>query len=142
MYNIYELTFFKRLFINPIPYIYKKECLIFMAQLREIQTIEEWNAALEGSKDHPLVVLKHSTTCPVSANAYREFNDYLQGSPREDADYVLVKVIESRPVSNQIAEDTAVKHESPQVMLIEDKAKVWSATHWAVTKAHISAVLD
>lgn len=113
-----------------------------MAQLREITTIEEWNEALEGSANHPLVVFKHSTTCPVSANAYREVNNYLQDNPRSDADYILVKVIESRPVSNQIAEDTAVKHESPQIMLIQDKAKVWSATHWAVTQAHITAVLD
>ncbi|QAY67178.1 bacillithiol system redox-active protein YtxJ [Paenibacillus protaetiae] len=113
-----------------------------MAQLREIQTIEEWNSALEGSNGHPLVVFKHSTTCPVSANAYREFNDYLSDKPRSDADYVLVKVIESRPVSNQIAEDTAVKHESPQIMLIENKQKVWTTSHWSVTKAHITAVLD
>ncbi|MFD1956995.1 bacillithiol system redox-active protein YtxJ [Paenibacillus thailandensis] len=113
-----------------------------MPQLREIQTIEEWNAAFEGSASHPLVVFKHSTTCPVSANAYREVTDYLNDKPRSDAEYVLVKVIESRPVSNQIAEDTGVKHESPQIMLIQDKAKVWSATHWSVTKAHMTAVLD
>lgn len=108
----------------------------------EITTIDEWNSAFEESAARPVVVFKHSTTCPVSANAYDEFKQYLQGSPREDIDYLLVKVIESRPVSNQIAEDTAVKHESPQIILIEKKAKVWTASHWSVTKAHISAVLD
>lgn len=108
----------------------------------EITTIDEWNSAFEESAARPVVVFKHSTTCPVSANAYDEFKQYLQGSPREDIDYLLVKVIESRPVSNQIADDTAVKHESPQIILIEKKAKVWTASHWSVTKAHISAVLD
>lgn len=109
---------------------------------REITTIEEWNNAYEGSATRPLVVFKHSTTCPVSANAYQEFNQYLDGKPREDVDYVLVKVIESRPVSNQIAEDTSVKHESPQIIFFDKKEKVWSATHWSITKAHITAVLD
>ena len=109
---------------------------------KEITTIDEWNHAFEHSAERPVVVFKHSTTCPVSANAHEVFNHYLQGNPREDIDYLLVKVIESRPVSNQIAEDTAVKHESPQIIYIDKKAKVWTASHWSVTKAHISAVLD
>ncbi|WP_139991172.1 bacillithiol system redox-active protein YtxJ [Paenibacillus paridis] len=109
---------------------------------KEITTIEEWNNVYEASATRPLVVFKHSTTCPVSANAHQEFSQYLDGTPREDVDYVLVKVIESRPVSNQIAEDTSVKHESPQIMYIDKKEKVWSATHWSITKAHITAVLD
>ncbi|CAM3385183.1 bacillithiol system redox-active protein YtxJ [Paenibacillus lupini] len=113
-----------------------------MAQYREIDSMDSWNEVFEASSERPVVIFKHSTTCPVSANAYREFNEYLNGSPREDADYVLVKVIESRPVSLQIADDTAVKHESPQIMMIDKKAKVWSASHWSITKEHIAAVLD
>ncbi|SFI31645.1 bacillithiol system protein YtxJ [Paenibacillus sp. UNC496MF] len=110
---------------------------------KEIQTVEEWKSALEGSASRPLVVFKHSTTCPVSANAYNEFTNYLNsGDADADTDYVLVKVIESRPVSNQIAEDTAVKHESPQIILVKDKAKYWTASHWSVTAAHIKAVLN
>ncbi|MDQ6423348.1 bacillithiol system redox-active protein YtxJ [Paenibacillus sp. LHD-117] len=109
---------------------------------QEITTNEQWTQAFEQSDSRPLVVFKHSTTCPVSANAYEEFNNYLQGNPRSDVDYLLVKVIESRPVSNQIAEDTGVKHESPQIIFVEKQAKVWTASHWSVTKAHIGAVLD
>jgi len=113
-----------------------------MPQYKEIQTLDEWNSALEGSANRPLVVFKHSTTCPVSANAYEEFSKYLDHNPESNADYVLVKVIESRPVSNQIAEDVAVKHESPQIIMIKNKEKYWSATHWAITEAHMRAVMD
>jgi len=109
---------------------------------KEITSIEEWNSVYEASATRPLVVFKHSTTCPVSSNAYQEFNQYLDGKPRDDVEYVLVKVIESRLVSNQIAEDTSVKHESPQIIFIEKKEKVWTTSHWSITKAHITAVLD
>ncbi|RJX40099.1 bacillithiol system redox-active protein YtxJ [Paenibacillus pinisoli] len=109
---------------------------------REITTAEEWDNVFQESESKPLVVFKHSTTCPVSANAHEEFSNYLGGSPKDNIDYVLVKVIESRPVSNKIAEDTGVKHESPQIIYIDKKKKVWTASHWSVTKAHISAVLD
>jgi bacillithiol system protein YtxJ len=55
---------------------------------------------------------------------------------------VLVKVIESRPVSNQIAEDLGVKHESPQVILLKGGASYWNASHWAITEEHIHAVVN
>jgi bacillithiol system protein YtxJ len=109
---------------------------------REITTLEEWNELLEKSSERGQVILKHSTTCPVSANAFKEFENYLKQTPNASVDYTLVKVIESRPVSNQIAEDLNVKHESPQIIYFKDKSKYWSATHWAVTTEHITAVLD
>ncbi|SFL82992.1 bacillithiol system protein YtxJ [Paenibacillus sp. 1_12] len=113
-----------------------------MTQWREIDSQDEWNQLFEGSSEKPVVVLKHSTTCPVSANALQEFENYLKKQPNEQVEYVLVKVIESRPVSNQIAEDTGIKHASPQILYVKDKESVWNTSHWAVTEAHITAVLN
>lgn len=109
---------------------------------KEITTVEEWDAILEKSAEKDQVILKHSTTCPVSFNALDEYNDYLGATPNEKIEYTLVKVRESRPVSNKIEADLDVKHESPQIIYIKNKAKYWSATHWAVTKAHMTAVID
>ncbi|WP_127531122.1 bacillithiol system redox-active protein YtxJ [Paenibacillus kobensis] len=108
----------------------------------EITTLEEWNELVAKSAERGQVILKHSTTCPVSANALKEYEDYLTGSPNQEVDYTLVKVIESRPVSNQIAEELSVKHESPQVIYFKNKEKHWAASHWSITKAHMTAVLD
>lgn len=113
-----------------------------MAQYREITTLDQWNEALEASADKPVLVLKHSTRCPVSSAALEEYEEYLAGDAKDGIDYALVKVIESRPVSDRIAEDLGVKHESPQIILIKDKAKYWTASHWSVTNKHIHAVLD
>ncbi|MNI34240.1 hypothetical protein D3C73_882280 [compost metagenome] len=111
-------------------------------QWKEITTLEEWNAILEKSAERGQVILKHSTTCPVSSNALEEYDHYLKDTPNGDVDYVLVKVIESRPVSNQIAEDLGVKHESPQVIYVKEKAKYWTASHWSITTEHMTAVLN
>lgn len=115
---------------------------VFTMEWREITTIEEWDEIFEKSTEKDQVILKHSTTCPVSFNALDEYNDYLADEPRKDIDYTLVKVRESRPVSNKIEEDLDLKHESPQIICVKDKKTYWSATHWAVTKAHMKAVLD
>ncbi|RXZ77856.1 bacillithiol system redox-active protein YtxJ [Paenibacillaceae bacterium] len=113
-----------------------------MANYREITSIEDWSAVLEASATKQQIVFKHSTTCPVSANALNELDAYLGSHVDADADFVLVKVIESRPVSNRIAEDLNVKHESPQIIAVRNKEKHWTASHWAITNEHITAVLD
>lgn len=113
-----------------------------MSQWKEITTIEQWVQCLQSSKDKPLLLLKHSTRCPVSTNALQEFEQYIAKSNPDSADYVLVKVIESRPVSNQIAVDLNIEHASPQIFLIKDKASYWNTSHWSITTEHISAVVD
>lgn len=109
---------------------------------KEITTPEEWSEIIAKSSERGQVILKHSTTCPVSSNALYEYENYLKDTPNQEVDYTLVKVIESRTVSNKIAEDLNIKHESPQIIYIKDKAKYWTASHWSVTKAHMKAVLD
>lgn len=111
-----------------------------MAQWKEITTSEEWQKLKSSEK--PVVILKHSTTCPVSSNALNEFEQYLDNKPREDAEYIMVKVIESRPVSNQIAEDTGIKHASPQILYLDKGQTVWNASHWSITSEHMEAVLN
>src|SRR5699024_10841507 len=111
-------------------------------ELKEITTIDEWNELLEKSTEKEQVILKHSTTCPVSFNALDEYNDYLQDNPNENVDYTLVKVRESRSVSNQIEADLDVKHESPQIISFKDKAKYWSTNQWYVNKEHMKDVIN
>ncbi|UOF90681.1 bacillithiol system redox-active protein YtxJ [Fodinisporobacter ferrooxydans] len=113
-----------------------------MTQWREIQSLDEWQNVLEQSTEKLVLLFKHSTTCPISANAFAECQAYIAGEPRQDVDYVLVKVIESRPVSNQIAADLQVKHESPQTVLLQNKQAVWNASHWSITKASLVDVLN
>ncbi|MDM5306854.1 bacillithiol system redox-active protein YtxJ [Peribacillus frigoritolerans] len=109
---------------------------------KEITTLEEWDDILEKSTKRGQVILKHSTTCPVSSNALKEYEHYLEGSPKNNVDFIIVKVIESRAVSNKIAEDLIVKHESPQVIFVKDKSKYWTASHWSVTTEHMTAELN
>ncbi len=79
---------------------------------------------------------------PVSSNAIKEYEHYLEGSPNNNLGYILVKVIESRAVSNKIANDLGVKHKSPHIIFVKDKFKYWTASHWSVTTEHMIAVLN
>ncbi len=105
-----------------------------MANWIEINSVEEWKEKWASSAQQPILVFKHSTACPVSAEAFREFEQYVEEAPEQGVGFYLVKVIESRPVSNQIAEDSQLKHESPQAILLENQKVIWNASHWKITK--------
>ncbi|WP_082732003.1 bacillithiol system redox-active protein YtxJ [Sporosarcina sp. HYO08] len=105
--------------------------------MKEIQTNEEWQALREQSKSQPLFLLKHSTTCPISAAAYHAFDAVTTELPK-----YFLKVQDSRPVSNAIESDLGIRHESPQLFLLKDGEAVWQATHSAINESSIQTALS
>ena len=112
-----------------------------MSKYKDLHTNEEWEQVWEDSTDKPVLVFKHSTTCPISANAFSQYEAFLEKAD-QDLDGYLVKVIEDRPVSNHIAEETNVKHESPQIFLIRDKEVRWHTSHSKITVESIGEAVQ
>ena len=86
------------------------------------------------SEDAPVLLFKHSTTCPISAHAYREMSRLDAGAAGPVA---LVVVQAARPVSNEIAARTGVRHESPQTIVLRRGKPVWTASHFDITAAEV-----
>ncbi|MEI4768687.1 bacillithiol system redox-active protein YtxJ [Psychrobacillus sp. FJAT-51614] len=108
-----------------------------MSTYTEISSIGEWEELLQESNEKPFLLLKHSTTCPISAFAYGEFNSF--DSP---VDTFLVKVIESREVSNGIESDLGIRHESPQAFLISNGKAVWHTSHRKITSKELAKAVE
>lgn len=112
-----------------------------MAVFKEITGSQELAQILEESCQRQIILFKHSTTCPTSSRAWQEVQNFIQ----ESSDEVLVgmiKVIESRPVSNQVTEELGLKHQSPQVLLVRERKVLWHASHQEVTQAKITKALE
>lgn len=112
-----------------------------MADIQRLTTLEQWESALSGTSDKPLLLFKHSTQCPISAGAHDELMHYIEDSESPEVDFSIVRVIEERPVSNAIAEKLGVKHASPQAILIKDGQPVWDTSHWNITYDFLSEKL-
>lgn len=108
-----------------------------MSTYKEVVSVNEWEELLQNSNEKPFLLFKHSTTCPISAFAYGEFNSF--DSP---IDTYLVKVIESREVSNGIERDLGIRHESPQAFLIRDGKAVWHASHRKITSKELTKAVE
>jgi len=113
-----------------------------MSTFTQITTSEELEAAIRESEERPVLVFKHSTRCPISAGAYAEAQRYLGGSPNEDASYVLIHVVEDRPVSLEAADRLGVEHASPQAILLKEGRAVWNTSHSRITSASLQEALS
>jgi len=80
----------------------------------------------EKSEQNPVVIFKHSTRCSISAMAKSRLE---RDAAPEGVDFYLLDLIKFRSLSNLIAEKYAVQHESPQVLLIKNKACIYDESH-------------
>lgn len=109
--------------------------------MKELQNREELEQVLESSKERPVLLFKHSLTCPISARAYREFTAYLENA-NPAVSYHLIVVQSARPVSDEVAYRLGVNHESPQALLVRDNKEVWNASHFEITASSLASAID
>jgi len=78
------------------------------------------------------LIFKHSTTCPISAQAAREV-----AGLSTDLPVYQVNVREQRELSTWVASAYGVTHESPQVILVGNGRAVRSWSHGQVRREAI-----
>ncbi|MEM6646932.1 MAG: bacillithiol system redox-active protein YtxJ [Bacteroidota bacterium] len=95
-----------------------------------LTTDEELGDAIRRSDDEPVVLFKHSATCPISSGANQRLTKMAEAS--ELPIYRLV-VQESRALSDAIEEQFGVRHESPQVLVLVNGAVTFHTSHSSIT---------
>ena len=86
------------------------------------------------SHEGPVLVFKHSLTCPISSAAHAEMS-------RVGREVALVVVQRAREVSREVETRTGIRHESPQTILLRDGRAVWTASHWGITADAVGEAL-
>lgn len=104
----------------------------------KIESIEQLGEIKEESKNHPILLFKHSTTCSISAMALNRMErNYDQAKVGELKPYYL-DLLKHRDISRKIAEDFDVEHESPQAILVKDGNAIYDASHYDISFAEIA----
>ena len=89
---------------------------------------------VEASHQKPQVIFKHSTRCSISIMAKNRlervaFPDQIQ--------FHYLDLLQYREISNNIAEQFGVYHQSPQVLLIKNGECIFEETHSAISMDEI-----
>jgi bacillithiol system protein YtxJ len=102
------------------------------ANFIELNSSEELDQLFEKSNERPIVLFKHSLTCPISSGVYREVAGL-------ETEINLVVVQRAREVSNEIAQKTGIRHESPQAIVLKDGKAVYHASHYDITAEDLNS---
>jgi bacillithiol system protein YtxJ len=87
------------------------------------------------SKERPVVIFKHSLTCPISSAAYSQMEAF-QG------EVALVEIQLARALSAEIEKRLGIAHESPQVIVLSKGQVVWNASHFKITAEAVAAAVS
>jgi bacillithiol system protein YtxJ len=111
-------------------------------ELDELTSIDDLSNAIDLSKEKPVFLFKHSTRCPISTFAQKEYFKHLESADRSAVHYTFLDLIAHRDVSNKIAELTGLAHQSPQAILLVDGEAVWNDTHTAITADALNRAVE
>jgi bacillithiol system protein YtxJ len=101
-----------------------------------ISDTKSFEELTDRSKERPVVIFKHSLTCPISSAAYAQMEEF-------DGEVALVEVQRARALSAEIESRLGVAHASPQVIVVSKGQVTWNASHFKITTAAVAdAVRD
>lgn len=100
----------------------------------DLNNIQQLADIKELSKTRPQVIFKHSTRCAISSMAKTRLE---RSEQPESGDFYFLDLIRYRSVSDKVAEDFAVSHESPQILLIKNTECVYDESHSGIRMEEI-----
>jgi bacillithiol system protein YtxJ len=89
----------------------------------------------ELSRTRPQVIFKHSTRCSISSMAKNRLERY---DLPPLTDFYILDLVKFRSLSDKIAKDFDVEHESPQVLLIINGTCVYDESHSGIRMEEIT----
>ena len=104
-------------------------------EINKVETIESFVA-----EEKPQLIFKHSPRCGISSMVLRRFEGselYKTGSNG----FWLLNVLEARPLSDALANDLNVRHESPQVLVLFQGKLIHHASHSGIDANEIEAAI-
>jgi bacillithiol system protein YtxJ len=109
-----------------------------MMNWTSLNTAEQINAIKQ--QEGYSAIFKHSTRCSISMMVKKRFELDWAKLP-SDLPLYFLDLIQHRDLSNQVAKDFQVHHESPQLLLIKDGECILDLSHGEVSVDEALSVL-
>jgi len=97
-----------------------------------LNTVDQLNNIKIASKGRPQVIFKHSTSCGISRMVLNMFKSNY-GLEDGQMDLYFLDLLANRDVSNAVASEFGVMHQSPQLLIIKNGVVVIHDSHGAIS---------
>ncbi|WP_207514319.1 bacillithiol system redox-active protein YtxJ [Longitalea luteola] len=112
-----------------------------MKSWKSVTEKEHFYTLLENSASKPQIIFKDSFTCGISAHAKHRLQNGFEHIA-DKADFHHLDLLTFRPISNLIAEELKVTHQSPQIILVKNRQVIYTSSHHAIDPAVIAKHLS
>ncbi|WP_299392428.1 bacillithiol system redox-active protein YtxJ [uncultured Gelidibacter sp.] len=106
----------------------------------DLNTMEQLEEIKERSKTKPQFIFKHSTRCGISRMVMSQFKKDYQ-LEETAADLYYLDLLNHRNISNAIAEQFNVMHESPQLLVVKNGVVVKHDSHGAINNLKLETYI-
>jgi bacillithiol system protein YtxJ len=89
-------------------------------------------AIKQESISQKVVIFKHSTSCSISRTVLDRLERNWKDEEMKSVKPYYLDLLAYRSISNKIAEDFNIVHESPQVIVIANGRPVYSTSHFDI----------
>lgn len=102
---------------------------------------EQLTDIVQESHEHPVLIFKHSTSCSISAAAKSKLERQWPEVDLANVKIYYLDLLRYRPISAEIASKFGVRHESPQLLLIQDGECRFDASHMGIRLSDVKSQL-
>lgn len=106
-----------------------------------LENISELEKIKKESEEQPIMIFKHSTRCPVSSMAINRLERSWQQNEVSNLKPYYLDLIRNRDISNKIAEEFRIPHQSPQVIVIKNGSPVYDTSHMGINYADLKELV-
>ena len=107
--------------------------------LTDLNQLEEIR---ENSKNSPIMIFKHSRACSTSTMVINRLERNWQHEEMQHVQTYFLDLLSYRQISNVIAEQYKIRHESPQVLIIRDGNAVYAGSHFEIDYPSLQKALQ
>jgi bacillithiol system protein YtxJ len=107
-----------------------------LGQWEQLTDVNQLDAILEESKNQPVAIFKHSTSCGISHHVKSTLEEDWDFDEKEVKVYYL-DLLAYRPISNEVARKFNVIHQSPQFILIKNGEAIKDWSHYSISNKTI-----
>ncbi len=109
---------------------------------KKLDHIDQIPELKEESTQHPVLIFKHSIRCSISGMVWNRLQrDWKKEDNAKITPYYL-DLINHRRISDAVAQEFGIRHESPQVIIIRDGKAAYDNSHMGINYQDILAQID
>jgi len=97
-----------------------------------LNSAEQLEQIREESKNLSILIFKHSTRCNISRTALDRLERNWKEEEMQNIKPYFLDLLSFREISNKIASEFELEHESPQVLIIRDSKLMYDKSHFEI----------